>query len=281
MALKADHRYFHLHLISDATGETLNTVARAATAQYGDYRPIEHVYALVRTGKHLERVFQDIERHPGIVLFTIIDPSLRALLESRCAVLSVPCISILDPVINSLAQYLNAQSKPQIGGQHALNASYFKRMDALTFTMNHDDGQSSEDLEDADVVLVGISRTSKTPTSIYLAQRGIKTANIPVVPGIALPKVLETLTRPLVVGLVASAERVAQMRRHRLLSLHENRETSYVDPRDITQEIVHMKRLSQQHGWPLIDVTRRSVEETAAAVLNLISERQSTDADDS
>jgi regulator of PEP synthase PpsR (kinase-PPPase family) len=280
MAPKADHHYFHLHLISDATGETLNTVARAATAQYSDFKPIEHIYALVRTAKHLERVFADIERQPGIVLFTIIDPSLRTLLETRCTALSVPCISILDPVINSLAQYLNARSTPQIGGQHALNASYFKRMDALTFTMTHDDGQAVDDLELADVVLVGISRTSKTPTSIYLAQRGIKTANVPLVPDIPLPSRIANLTNPLVVGLVASAERIAQMRRHRLLSLHENRETSYVDPRDITREIVHMKKLSQQHGWPLIDVTRRSVEETAAAVLNLIAERQTKNSEE-
>lgn len=273
MTSRSEARFFHLHLISDATGETLNTVARAATAQYSDYKPIEHIYALVRTPKQLQRVLADIERQPGIVLFTIINPEVRQQLETYCARLSVPCISILDPVINSLAQYLNTQSRPQVGGQHALNAEYFRRIDALNFTMAHDDGQNVDGLEKADVVLVGISRTSKTPTSIYLAQRGIKTANVPIVPGVAVPAKLRELSNPLVVGLIASAERIAQIRRHRLLALHETRESSYADARHITDEIVHMKKLCSQQNWPLIDVTRRSVEETAASVLNLLAER--------
>jgi regulator of PEP synthase PpsR (kinase-PPPase family) len=271
--MPADHRYFHMHLVSDATGETLNTVARAATAHYSDYRPIEHIYALVRTPKQLQRVFADIERQPGIVLFTLVNPELRQLLEGYCAELEVPCISILDPVIRSLAQYLNAESRPQVAAQHALNAEYFRRIDALNYTMAHDDGQSAGTLEAADVVLIGISRTSKTPTSIYLAQRGIKTANVPLVPDVPLPPNIETLQHPLIVGLVASAERIAQIRRHRLLTLKENRETTYTDARQITTEIVRMKSLCAKNSWPTIDVTRRSVEETSAAVLNLLAER--------
>jgi hypothetical protein len=273
MTSKSEGRFFHMHLISDATGETLNTVARAATAQYADYKPIEHIYALVRTTKQMQRVLADIERQPGIVLFTIINSEIRQQLEDYCTRLSVPCISILDPVINSLAQYLNAQSRPLVAGQHALNAEYFRRIDALNFAMAHDDGQNAEGLDKADVVLVGISRTSKTPTSIYLAQRGVKTANVPIIPGVQVPTTLGEITRPLVVGLIASAERVAQIRRHRLLTLHETREITYADPRHITQEIVHMKKLCSEHNWPVIDVTRRSVEETAAAVLNLLAER--------
>lgn len=272
-----DSRYFHMHLISDATGETLNTVARAATAHYSDYRPIEHIYALVRTPKQLQRVFTDIERQPGIVLFTLVNPDLRQHLELRCAELDVPCISILDPVIRSLAQYLNAESRPQVAAQHVLNAEYFRRMDALNFTMAHDDGQGVDNLEAADVILIGISRTSKTPTSIYLAQRGIKTANVPLVPDVPLPAAIEHLHKPLVVGLIASAERIAQIRRHRLLTLKENRETAYTDARNITTEIVRMKSLCARNNWPTIDVTRRSVEETAAAVLNLLAERNATE----
>jgi regulator of PEP synthase PpsR (kinase-PPPase family) len=264
-------RFFHMHLISDATGETLNTVARAAMAHYADYQPVEHIYALVRTPKQLQRVLGEIERQPGVVLFTIIDKDLRSQLERRCAVLTVPCISILDPVIASLAQYLNAQSRPQIGRQHALNAEYFRRIDALNFTMLHDDGQHADDLDAADVILTGISRSSKTPTSIYLANRGIKTANVPIMPSIPLPKQLETMTGPLIIGLTASAERIAQIRRHRLLSLNETKETDYVDHRLITEELVHMRKLCARHNWPVIDVTRRSIEETAAAVINLIS----------
>lgn len=275
--MKAQSRFFHMHLISDATGETLNTVAKAAAAHYAGYQPIEHIYALVRTPKQLQRVLSEIERQPGIVLFTIIDKGLRHLLEEYCDRISVPCISILDPVISSLARYLNTESRPQIGRQHALTAEYFRRIDALNFTMSHDDGQNADELEKADVVLIGISRTSKTPTSIYLAQRGIKTANIPIIPGITIPDALNSVTAPLVVGLTASAERIAQIRRHRLLTLQEEEATTYADPRQITDEIINMKKLCTDRGWPLIDVTRRSVEETAAAVLNLLNDRNNLD----
>lgn len=272
-------RFFHLHLISDATGETLNTVARAAMAYYADYQPVEHIYALVRTSKQLARALTEIENQPGVVLFTLIDTDLRSQLEKRCAELTIPCISILDPVIASLAQYLNAQSRPQLAGQHALNAEYFRRIDALNFTMIHDDGQHTDDLDQADVILTGISRSSKTPTSIYLANRGIKTANIPIVPNIPAPKELETVSRPLVVGLIASAERIAQIRKHRLLAMNEQGETDYVDQEAIAAELSHMRKLCTRHNWPIIDVTRRSIEETAAAIINLMRDREAKDAD--
>lgn len=276
MTGKASPRYFHLHLVSDATGETLNTVARAATAQYSQHRPIEHIYALIRTAKQLSRVLQEIEQEPGIVLFTIIDPDLRHQLETHCHTLGLPCLSILDPVISSLAQYLNSPSTPQVGGQHALNAEYFRRIEAVNFTMAHDDGQSPEDIDRADVIILGISRTSKTPTSIYLAQRGIKAANIPLVPGVPLPNSLEKTTRPLILGLTASADRISQIRRHRLLSINENKTSTYADPRHITDEILNMKRICADKNWPLIDVTRRSVEETAASIMKLLAERHKT-----
>lgn len=262
-----------MHLVSDATGETLNTVARAATAYYAGYQPIEHIYTLVRTSKQLDRVISEVEKQPGIVLFTIADHHLKQEIESRCEAMGTPCISILDPVIASLATYLNAKSKPQIGGQHVLNAEYFKRIDALNYTMAHDDGQMIADLDDADVILLGISRSSKTPTSIYLANRGIKTANVPLVPGVKPPAALLNVRKPLVVGLVASAERIAQIRRHRLLTLNEGRDTAYTDRKAITQEILDMRKLCSANTWPVIDVTRRSIEETAAAVLNLLNQK--------
>lgn len=266
-------QYFHMHLVSDATGETLNTVARAATAYYAGYQPIEHIYTLVRTSKQLDRVISELEKQPGIVLFTIADHNLKQEIERRCEAMGTPCISILDPVIASLATYLNAKSKPQIGGQHVLNAEYFKRIDALNYTMAHDDGQMIADLDDADVILLGISRSSKTPTSIYLANRGIKTANVPLVPGVKPPPALLNVKKPLVVGLVASAERIAQIRRHRLLTLNEGRDTTYTDRKAITQEILDMRKLCSANSWPVIDVTRRSIEETAAAVLNLLNQK--------
>ena len=265
-------QYFHMHMVSDATGETLNTVARAATAYYAGYQPIEHIYTLVRTSKQLDRMIGEVEKQPGIVLYTIADAKLKAEIEQRCEALSIPCISILDPVIASLATYLNAKSKPHIGGQHVLNAEYFQRIDALNYTMAHDDGQITQDLESADVVLLGISRSSKTPTSIYLANRGIKTANIPLVPGIPTPPGLSKLQHPLIVGLIASADRISQIRRHRLLTLNEGRDTSYVDRKAITEELLAMRKLCSANNWPIIDVTRRSIEETAAAVMNLMAD---------
>jgi [pyruvate, water dikinase]-phosphate phosphotransferase / [pyruvate, water dikinase] kinase len=266
-------RFFHLHLVSDATGETLNAVARAAAAQYSDHRPVEHIYALVRTAKQLHRVLSEVEQQPGVVLFTIIDPAIRQQLEAKCAELSIPCISILDPVIASLGHYLNARHRPQVGRQHIMNEEYFKRIDALNYTMTHDDGQHPEGLEQAEVVLVGISRTSKTPTSIYLANRGVMVANIPLVPEQPYPEELDSLQKPLVVGLVATAERIAQIRKHRLLGLNESRETDYVDHQKISAELMHMRKLCARKNWPLIDVTRRSIEETSAAILNLMSDR--------
>lgn len=265
-------QYFHMHMVSDATGETLNTVARAATAYYAGYQPIEHIYTLVRTSRQLDRMIGEVEKQPGIVLYTIADARLKAEIEQRCEALSIPCISILDPVIASLATYLNAKSKPHVGGQHVLNAEYFQRIDALNYTMAHDDGQITQDLESADVVLLGVSRSSKTPTSIYLANRGIKTANIPLVPGIPTPPGLSKLQHPLIVGLIASADRISQIRRHRLLSLNEGRDTSYVDRKAITEELLAMRKLCSANNWPIIDVTRRSIEETAAAVINLMTD---------
>ncbi len=270
-----DRQYFHMHMVSDATGETLSTVARAATAYYADYQPIEHMYALVRTLKQLERALIEIERQPGIVLFTIADKPLQQQLERHCIALAIPTISVLDPVINSLAAYLKTESRPHPGGQHTLNAEYFRRMDALNYTLIHDDGQHVDDLDAADIILVGVSRSSKTPTSIYLANRGIKTANIPLVPGVPHPPQLEVVTHPLIVGLVASAERISQIRRHRLITLNETRETYYVNRQAITAELLTAKKLFTRHNWPVIDVTRRSIEETAAAILNLLAERHS------
>ena len=211
--------YFHLHLVSDATGETLITVARAAAAQYTSVSPVEHMHPLVRSAKQLDRVLTEIEEAPGIVLYTLLDSDLTERLEKTCRDLGVPCLSILGPVLSLFQAYLGGETKPRVGAQHTLNAEYFKRIDALNYTMLHDDGQHADDLEQADVVLVGVSRTSKTPTSIYLANRGVKTANFPLVPGMPVPPKLETLAQPLVVGLTASPERIVQIRQNRLLGL--------------------------------------------------------------
>ncbi|MGP0094845.1 MAG: pyruvate, water dikinase regulatory protein [Xanthobacteraceae bacterium] len=267
--------YFHLHLISDATGETLITVARAAAAQYARMTPVEHVYPLVRTQKQLDRVIEEIEESPGIVLFTLLEADLVKRLDEKCRELGLPCLSILGPVLQLFQSYLGAETIHRVGAQHVLNAEYFQRIDALNFTMLHDDGQHVDDLEQADVVLVGVSRTSKTPTSIYLANRGVKTGNVPLVPGVPTPQQLDTLTKPLVVGLYASPERIVQIRQNRLLGLKaHNDDDQYIDKQAVTEEVAFSRRLCARKNWPLIDVTRRSIEETAAAVMKLLAERR-------
>ena len=267
--------YFHLHLVSDATGETLITVARAAAAQYTAVAPVEHMHPLVRSSKQLDRVLNEIEAAPGIVLYTLLEPELAERLEKTCRDLGLPCLSILGPVLGLFQAYLGGETKPRVGAQHVLNADYFKRIDALNYTMLHDDGQHVDDMEQADVVLVGVSRTSKTPTSIYLANRGVKTANFPLVPGMPVPEKLEMLAQPLVVGLTASPERIVQIRQNRLLGLRaEHDADQYIDRQAVAAEIAAARKLCGKHNWPIIDVTRRSIEETAAEVMALLTDRR-------
>jgi hypothetical protein len=266
--------YFHVHLVSDSTGETLNAMGKAVAARFEDILPIEHMYALVRSERQLERVLKEIEAAPGLVLHTIVDRDLRAALEDGCRALEQSCVAALDPLVSVFARYLGASITTRVGVQHALDADYFSRIEALDFAIAHDDAQGAHELEDADVVLVGVSRTSKTPTCIYLAHRGVKAANIPLVPTTPPPEKLFSLKRPLVVGLTVSPERLIQVRRNRLTGLRETRETAYVDEESVRNETIAARRLFEKHGWPVIDVTRRSVEETAAAVINLLSQKR-------
>jgi len=262
--------YFHVHLVSDSTGETLNAMARAVCARFENVLPIEHYYALVRSPRQLERALADIEEAPGVVMHTIVDDTLRTALEEGCRRLDMPCIAALDPLVSALSRYLGAALTRRVGAQHALDTDYFNRMDALNYAIGHDDGQGGQELDQADVVLVGVSRTSKTPTCIYLAHRGIRAANFPLVPGRPVPEALTRLSSALVVGLTVSPDRLIQIRRNRLLSLKESRDTAYTDIEAVREEVVQARRLYERQGWPVIDVTRRSVEETAAAVLNLL-----------
>jgi regulator of PEP synthase PpsR (kinase-PPPase family) len=270
--------YFHLHLVSDATGESLIAVGRAVTAQYERVLAIEHVYPLVRTQAQLERVFAAIEEAPGLVLYTFVEPERAEKLEAECRELGCPCLSVLAPVMALFQSYLGTATTHRPGAQHVLNADYFRRIDAMNYTMLHDDGQHAEDLEEADVVLVGISRTSKTPTSIYLANRGIKTANVPLVPDIP-PPALEHLVHPLVVGLTASPDRIVQIRQNRLRSMKSDEpHSAYVDREQVAAEVAYSRRLCARHDWPVIDVTRRSIEETAAAIVRLLNEHRAAEA---
>jgi regulator of PEP synthase PpsR (kinase-PPPase family) len=265
--------YFHVHLVSDSTGETLAGVLRASVAQFDNIFPIEHSYFLIRSVRQMDRVLREVENAPGVVLFTITNLENRARLEAKCKELGVPCVAVLDAVLEPMTRYLGLQQNKRVGSGRTLDAEYFRRIDALNFAMEHDDGQAVVELRDAEVILVGVSRTSKTPTCVYLANRGVKAANVPIVPGVPLPDELFRENGPLVVGLTVSVDRLVQVRRNRLTAMNENRPSSYADDEAVREEIRNAQRLYDRHGWPVIDVSRRSVEETAAAVLNLLAER--------
>jgi [pyruvate, water dikinase]-phosphate phosphotransferase / [pyruvate, water dikinase] kinase len=277
----------HLHLVSDSTGETVTTVARAGVSQFDGVVPVEHVWSFVRTRAQVDQVLSMVKALPGVVIFTLVSTDLRQALQEGCRTLKTPCVPILDGVFSALSSLLGAETRPQIGRQHAMDAGYFSRIDAMNFMFRHDDGQCAWELEEADVVLVGVSRTSKTPTSIYLANRGIRVANVPVVPDCPLPAELETLSRPLVVGLAISPEPLVQIRMNRLRQLRLELaaqpgsgpafEGDYAELERVRAELLYARRLFARHGWPVIDVTRRSVEETAAAIFQLMQGRQRSD----
>lgn len=271
--------YYHLHLISDSTGETLGTIAKAAAVQYAVVRPIEHMHPLVRTSRQLKRVLQEIEQAPGIVLYTVVNPALAAEIERRCRELKVPSLAALSPIMQVFESYLGAPQTPTVAGQHVLDADYFRRIDALNFTLTHDDGQLPEDLNTADIILLGISRTSKTPTGIYLAQRGYKTTNLPIVPAIPLPPSLTEPHSAFVVCLVASVERISEVRRNRAMLMSDRNMDSYIDRDLIAAEIAHCRKICGKHGWPVIDVTRKSIEESAAMIIKLMNDRNAGIAD--
>jgi [pyruvate, water dikinase]-phosphate phosphotransferase / [pyruvate, water dikinase] kinase len=265
---------FHMHLVSDSTGETLSAIAKAAAVQYPNVRPIEHMHPLVRTQRQLKRVLAEIGKEPGIVLYTVVNKALGEELEQLCKALNVPCLAVLKPIMQIFESYLGAPQTPTVAGQHVLDADYFRRIDAMNFTMAHDDGRLPADLSDADIIVLGISRTSKTPTSIYLAQRGYKTANLPLVPQVTLPVALTEPHTAFVVCLVANVDRLAEVRRNRAVLMADRDLESYVDRDAITAEIAYTRRIAAKNGWPIIDVTRRSIEESATMILKLLHDRK-------
>lgn len=262
-------RLLHIHLVSDATGETTHQLARAALAQFNNVDAMEHVWTLVRSEDHLKSVEATIEKYGGVVFFSIAERDLRQKLERICSNHNVPSVSVLDHVVHTLSKVLGQTGKDVTAGQYRMDEAYFERIDALDFAIQHDDGQGISSVGNADILLVGVSRSSKTPTSIYLAHRGYKVANYPLVPGVPMP--LEDIPHEniLVVGLIKDPRRLAQIRRNRLISMHEREETDYADIEKITEEVTNARKLFNSMGWPMINVTRRSVEETSAAIINL------------
>ncbi|MDE0932928.1 MAG: kinase/pyrophosphorylase [Novosphingopyxis baekryungensis] len=265
---------FHLHLLSDSTGETLDNIAKAALVQFDEIDVVKHFWPMVRSDVHLERILDDVAENPGMVLFTLVNVETRRKLEKRCRALGLPAIPALDAVTDALSDMLGQKAKARPGRQHSLDAAYFARVEAIQYTIAHDDGVHQEGWEEAVIILAGVSRTSKTPTSIYLANRGYKTANIPVVVESPPPDTLYHLRNPLIVGLTTSADRLVQIRRNRLLSLNQMPETDYVEGDKVSAEVKFARRIFADRGWPVIDVTRRSIEETAAAIINLANDRE-------
>lgn len=264
----------HLHLLSDSTGETLEMLAKAALAQFGDADVQRHFWPMVRSVQHLERIIDDFKANPGLVLYTLSNDATRMRLEECCRQLALPHVAALDPVVEALEERLGQEAHGRPGGKNKMDAEYFERVDAIQFTIAHDDGISWDDWEEADILLAGVSRTSKTPTSIYLANRGFKVANIPLVVESPPPKMLFGLRHPMVVGLTTAPARLIQIRRNRLLSLNEKTETAYVNEDKVSKEVAFARRMFADNGWPVIDVTRRSIEETAAAIIKLYQERE-------
>ncbi len=261
--------YFHVHLVSDSTGETLVAMMKASTAQFRSATALEHLHALVRSEAQLEQSLKTIEAKPGVVLFTLVNPERRKRLETFCRERNIPTVSILDPTLSVLARYLGSAMTDEIGAQRNLDDAYYSRIEALDYAMVHDDGQNVPGLETADIILLGISRTSKTPTSIYLANRGYKTGNIPLVPGAPLPDILDTFKKPFIVGLVASPDRIVEIREQRLTGLRQVARTDYIDEDRVRDEVRDAKRMFVRKGYKVIDVTRRSIEETSARIINL------------
>lgn len=268
---------FHLHLVSDSTGGTLSSMVKACLAQFEGVEVEQHFWPLVRTQKQLQPVVESLKDHPGIVLYTLVDEGLIMALEKHCRALHTPVLSVLHPVLNLMSGAFGKPSLAEPGLQHKLNAEYFARMDAVDYALHHDDGQRNDhDLAHADVILVGVSRTSKTPTCVYLANRGVKAANVPYVPGIPFPEKVLELEKPMFVALTAATERLIEVRRNRMQHLghHAPRENDYLDPEKVQAETREARKFYTRHGWPVIDVTRRSVEETAAEILTLLERRR-------
>lgn len=266
---------FHIHLVSDSTGETIETLAKACIAQFADISVCEHVWTLVRTPGQVTKILNGIKSHPGVVIFTMVDQGLRSQLEEGCKSLGVPCIPVLDPIFDAFKKHFHAQASFKPGLQHEMDQGYFDRIEAMHFALAHDDGQSSREIHKADIILLGVSRSSKTPTCIYLANKGLKAANIPIVPECPLPTNLSDLkfSKCLIVGLTNDPRRLVQVRKNRLKVLNETGQTNYINLENVVKEIAFARKLCTKNGWPMIDVSRKSIEETATAILNLKMKR--------
>tara|TARA_B100000945_G_scaffold299398_1_gene280041 strand:- start:203 stop:1027 length:825 start_codon:yes stop_codon:yes gene_type:complete len=263
----------HLHLVSDATGETVHQVARAALSQFSAIETVEHIWTLVRTQEHVETIGRSIKKNPGIVLYSIVNESIRKKIEEISNDMAIPSLPILDPIIQLFGDFIGQKENRKIGAQHIMNKAYFDRMAAVEFAVTHDDGMNIENLEDAQMLLVGVSRTSKTPTSIYLANRGYKVANYALVPNVEFPiNYVEMKSNLFIVGLTTEVDHLVNIRKNRLDYISDTKNMKYVDTEIVNQEIIEAKRLFQKNKWPMINVSRKSIEETAATIIFMFNE---------
>ncbi len=262
---------YQIYLISDSTGETLDRIFLALKAQFLNIEYKIHSYSFTRTDNQILKILEDAEKHSNsIILYTIVDTNLAKYLANVSEGKKIPCFSVLGNLILNFSKILNQKATHEPSGQHILNEEYYDRIEAIQFTMNHDDGNLISEIEKSDIILVGVSRTSKTPTSIYLANRGFKTSNIPLVNENSLPeKLKQNPQMTCVVGLSTEPERLADLRKNRMNSLRETEKIKYTDLENIKKEVFNAKRTFQKYKWPLIDVTRKSVEETAASIIKI------------
>ncbi|MDX9689662.1 MAG: kinase/pyrophosphorylase [Proteobacteria bacterium] len=265
-------KIFHIHLVSDATGETISSVARAGLVQFGAIQKEEHHWTLIRTKRQLDLVFEGLRQWPGLVLYTFINDDMAKAMHDQCQRMGVPSLSVLAPVISVLSGFFGVPSAHDPGKQHELDKEYFKRIEAMDFAMSLDDGNKTDKLNEADVIILGVSRTSKTPTCIYLSHRGIKAANVPIIPGIPLDIDFARLTKPMIIGLTSRPDELVETRRSRLRFLNQG-DTDYIDPEKVREEVLAARRLFAKLECPVIDVTRKSVEETAAEILLILKKR--------
>ena len=262
---------YQIYLISDSTGETLDRIFLALKAQFPNFEYETNNFSFTRTeSQTLSILKQAREDKNSIILYTIVNSKLAKYLTEKAYERNIPCFGVLGDLILNFSKVLNQKASHQPSGQHILNEEYYDRIEAIQFTMNHDDGNQTDDIEKSDIILLGVSRTSKTPTSIYLANRGFKTSNIPLVNKDSIPsKVMKKNFMPCVVGLVTEAERLYDLRKNRLTSLKEDQNSEYVNIDKIRDELDSARKIFKENNWPIIDVTRKSVEETAASVIKI------------
>ncbi len=267
---------YNVYLVSDSTGETLDRIFLSLKSQFANFDYEKKEFAFVRTEQQIDRIIKDCNKmNNSLILYTIVETKLAKYISSQSEKNDVPCFGILGNLILSFSKLLNQKAIHKPSAQHVLDEDYYKRIEAIQFTMSHDDGKKIDDLKNADIILLGVSRTSKTPTSIYLANRGYKTVNVPLVPNQEIPKDLTKILNSCIIGLVADPERLADIRRNRVAIMKDHNLKEYTSIDAIRNEVENSKKLFKKNNWPIIDVTRRSVEETAASILKIIEIKKS------